>query len=127
MADTHEHTHTHVHEDGTVHTHTHTDGTVHTHSHGHGHKHVHSVEEKKAVTNRLARIIGHLEHVKSMVENDEDCSDVLIQLAAVRSALNNAGRVILTNHVNHCVKEAVEEGDMETIDHLNDAIKLFLK
>ena len=111
------------------HTHVHTDGTVieHTHADGHPHRHVHSVAEKKAVTNRLAKLIGHLEHVKSMVENDEDCSDVLVQLAAVRSALNGAGRLILSNHIDHCVKEAIEEGDMETIDKLNDAIKLFLK
>ncbi|MBR0373903.1 MAG: metal-sensing transcriptional repressor [Mogibacterium sp.] len=132
------HTHTHVHEDGTVHTHTHeegavhththTDGTVITHSHGdHVHKHVHSVAEKKAVMNRLAKISGHLEHVRTMVENDEDCSDVLIQIAAVRSALNSAGRLILSNHIDHCIKEAMEEGDTETIDKLNEAIKMFVK
>ncbi|MCF0106224.1 MAG: metal-sensing transcriptional repressor [Holdemanella sp.] len=93
----------------------------------HSHKHTHSIKEKKAVINRLSRAIGHLEKVKNMVENDEDCSEVLIQLAAVRSALNNTGKVILKNHINHCVVEAIEEHDEETIDLLYEAIDKFIK
>ena len=84
-------------------------GIVHEHSHEHGHHHVHSEKEKKAVVNRLAKAIGHLEAVKRMVEKDADCSEVLIQLAAVRSAINNTGKVVLKNHMNHCIVEAVEE------------------
>ena len=76
---------------------------AHEHTHersGHGHTHgqpghVHSREEKKAVMNRLSKAIGHLEAVKRMVDQDADCSDVLIQLAAVRSAINNTGKVVL--------------------------------
>lgn len=59
------------------------------------HTHTHSHEHTKEVSNRLARAIGHLQKVKQMVENGDDCSDVLIQLAAVKSALNNTGKVIL--------------------------------
>lgn len=77
--------------------------------------------------NRLSKAIGHLEAVKRMVEQDADCSDVLIQLAAVRSALNNTGKVILKNHINHCIVEAVEENDQEAIDRLNQAIDKFIK
>ncbi|XCP87205.1 metal-sensing transcriptional repressor [Roseburia hominis] len=95
---------------------------------GDGHyKHVHSVAEKKAVINRLSRVIGHLEAVKRMVERDEDCSEVLIQLAAVRSAINNTGKVVLKNHLNHCIVHAVEEGDDEAIELLNQAIDKFVK
>ena len=61
----------------------------------HKHHHHHSEEHKREVSNRLARAIGHLQKVKQMVEDDEDCSDVLIQLAAVKSAINNTGKVIL--------------------------------
>ena len=68
-------------------------GIPHEHSHGHVHSHQHT----RAVVNRLARAIGHLERVKAMVEEGRDCSEVLIQLAAVRSALNNTGKVILYN------------------------------
>ena len=93
--------------------------------HGHSHPHVHA--NKKAVANRLARAIGHLEKVKRMVENDEDCSEVLIQLAAVRSALDNAGKEILKEHLSHCIIEAVEEGDEDAILDLCDAIDKFMK
>lgn len=62
-----------------------------------------------------------------MVENDEDCSDVLIQLAAVKSAINNTGKVILKDHMEHCIVHAVEDGDMQMIDELNTAIDKFMK
>ncbi len=104
---------------------------LHEHSpeypHGHRHGHVHSEEEKKAVLNRLSRAIGHMEAIKRMVERDADCSDVLIQLAAVRSAINNTGKTVLKNHMNHCVVEAVEENDMEVLQRLNEAIDRFMK
>ncbi len=93
----------------------------------HLHKHVHSEEEKKKVVNRIAKAIGHMEAVKQMVLRDEDCTDVLIQLAAVRAEINSTGKVVLQNHVNHCIVKAVEEGDMEAIEKLNQAINMFVK
>lgn len=99
----------------------------HLHSHPHPHGHVHSEEEKRAVINRLSKAIGHLDAVRRMVQNDADCSDVLIQLAAVRSAINNTGKVVLKNHLNHCIVEAVEEHDAEAIEKLNQAIDKFMK
>lgn len=62
-----------------------------------------------------------------MVENDEDCSDVLIQLAAVKSAINNTGKVILKKYMEHCIVHAVEDGDLQMIDELNTAIDKFMK
>ena len=62
-----------------------------TSAHNHNHDHTHTRE----VVNRLARAIGHLQKVKQMVEDGEDCSQVLVQLAAVKSALNSTGKVIL--------------------------------
>ena len=93
----------------------------------HKHHHHHSDEHKREVSNRLARAIGHLQKVKQMVEDDEDCSDVLIQLAAVKSAINNTGKVILKDHMEHCIVHAVEDGDTEMIDELNAAIDKFMK
>lgn len=95
--------------------------------HSHHHAHHHSEEHKREVSNRLARAIGHLQKVKAMVESDEDCSDVLIQLAAVKSAINNTGKVILKDHMEHCIVHAVEDGDTEMINELNDAIDKFMK
>ena len=108
-----------------VHKHVLEDGTVIEHSHSHNHAHTH--QSTKAVVNRLARAIGHLEKVKRMVENGEDCSDVLIQLSAVRSAINNTGKIILQDHIEHCLVDAVESGDTEAIKELNEAIERFVK
>lgn len=91
------------------------------------HAHHHSEEHIREVSNRLARAIGHLQKVKTMVEDDEDCSEVLIQLAAVKSAINNTGKVILKDHIEHCIFHALEQGDTEMLDELNDAVDKFIK
>ena len=101
----------------------HAHGIPHEHVHGHTHPHT----QTKAVLNRLARAIGHLERVKAMVEEGRDCAEVLVQLAAVRSALNNTGKVILKDHLEHCVGDALECGDRAAIDELNRAIEQFVK
>lgn len=106
-----------------VHTHTLEDGTVVTHTHGHVHSHTHT----KAVLNRLSRAIGHMESIKRMVENGRDCSEVLIQLSAVKSAINNTGKIILQDHIEHCIVDAVENGDKEAIKELERAIDRFMK
>ena len=97
------------------------------HAHGISHSHGHVHENQKAVINRLARAIGHLEKVKRMVEEGNDCSEVLIQLAAVRSALDNTGKVILQDHMRHCMVDAVAAGDTDAIDDLWQAIDKFMK
>ena len=81
-----------------THVHVLEDGTILEHSHGeHGHHHSHA--QTKAVLNRLSRAIGHLESIKRMVEDGRDCSEVLIQLSAVKSAINNTGKIILQDHI----------------------------
>ena len=116
-----EHTHEHDHE----HEHDHDHAYLHAHGIPQSHGHVH--ENQKAVINRLSRAIGHLEKVRRMVESGVDCSDVLIQLAAVRSALDNTGKVILKDHIRHCMVDAVAAGDNEAIDGLCDAVDKFMK
>ena len=97
------------------------------HAHGIPHIHGHVHENQKAVLNRLARAAGHLEKVRRMVEDGVDCAEVLVQLAAVRSALDNTGKVILQDHIRHCMVDAVEAGDEDAIDGLCDAINKFMK
>lgn len=96
-------------------------------AHTHGHNHTHTHQNTKAVLNRLSRAIGHLESIKRMVEEGRDCSEVLIQLSAVKSALNNTGKVILQDHIEHCIVDAVESGDHEALEELNKAIDRFVK
>ncbi len=91
------------------------------HNHNHNHKHT------KEVSNRLARAIGHLQKVRQMVDSGEDCSQVLIQLAAVKSAINNTGKLILKDHLEHCIVHALEDGDEEMLNELNNAIDKFMK
>jgi DNA-binding FrmR family transcriptional regulator len=110
----------------TDHEYLHEHNIPHGHEHGH-HGHTHSPEETKAVANRLARAIGHLEHVKMMVEEGRDCSEVLIQLSAVKSALNSTGILILQSHIEHCIVDAVKSGDMEAVAELNQAISRYIK
>lgn len=108
-----------------AHTHILEDGTVVTHTHNHSHPHHH--ENTKAVLNRMSRAIGHMESIKHMVEDGRDCSEVLIQIAAVRSAINNIGKIILEDHINHCIVDAVETGDKKALEDLNEAIEKFVK
>ena len=91
------------------------------------HKHIHSHAHTKEVKNRLSRAIGHLESVKKMVEDGRDCSEVLVQLAAVRAALGSISRVILKDHIEHCIVHAVEENDQDAIAELENAIDKLLK
>ena len=86
-----------------------------------------SYEKQKAVVNRLARAIGHLNKVKRMVEEGYDCGEVLIQLAAVRSAIDNTGKVILNDHIRHSMVDAVQLGDETAVEELCDVIDKFMK
>jgi DNA-binding FrmR family transcriptional regulator len=113
--------HTHKGEDGKEYTHTHEAEQLHSHAHNHQH------QNTKLVVNRLSRACGHLESVKRMVMEGKDCSEVLIQLSAVIAALNNTGKVIIKDHIEHCIVDAVESGDREAIDKLNNAIDKFIK
>ena len=88
-----------------------------------GHHH----ENTKAVMDRLSRAIGHLQAIRTMVEEERDCSEVLMQIAAVKSAINNIGREILKEHITHCVVDAAKDGDMQVIAELNTALDRYMK
>lgn len=127
------HTHEHTHENGMVYSHEHAHDNaeahehVHVHGHTHSHTHTHDPKDIRKIVNRLSRSIGHLESVKRMVENNVDCSDVLIQIAAVRAELTNAGKLLLKEHLEHCIVEAVAENDPVAIQKMNEAIDKFMK
>ncbi len=73
----------------------------------------HAHPQREKVLKRLARIEGHVRGVKRMVEEDTPCPDVLVQLAAIRAALNAAGRLILEDHMRGCMMKAAREGDFD--------------
>lgn len=101
-----------------VHEHVLPDGTVVSHSHGHTHSHA----QTEQVLRRIANVIGHMQGISNMVKEGRDCSDVLIQLSAVNASLRKLKVMILKDHVEHCVVDAIREGDTQTINKLNDAL-----
>ncbi len=73
----------------------------------------HRHRNRQAVINRLSRIEGHIRAIKRMLEEDKPCPDVLIQLAAVKSAVHKASQVVLEDHIQSCLSEAVARGEAE--------------
>ncbi|OWY68656.1 hypothetical protein B7486_25150 [cyanobacterium TDX16] len=101
------------------------------HSHGHeqgsAHAHVHSEESLRAVINRLSRIEGHIRGIKTMVQENRDCPEVLTQIAAVRGALDRVARMILDEHLTECIARAAQVGNLEDeIEQLKKALDRFL-
>ena len=62
-----------------------------------------------------------------MFLDGQDCADVLIQLAAIKGEVNNAGKALLKEHLEHCIVEAVAEDDKDAVDKMNKAIDMFMK
>lgn len=89
--------------------------------------HDHNHPNQKQIINRMSRIIGHTEAIKRMCIEEKDCTEILIQIAAVKSALNNVGKILLQDHINHCIIDAAKNDDEEAIEKLNTAIDRFLK
>ncbi|MGC9524952.1 MAG: metal-sensing transcriptional repressor [Limnospira sp.] len=91
------------------------------------HPHVHSEESLRRVVNRLSRIEGHIRGVKTMVQESRPCPDVLVQLAAVRGAVDRVSRMILDEHLTECVARAAKEGNIDVeIEELKAALDRFL-
>lgn len=99
---------------------------AHQHAEEHPHGHYHDPAEKKRQINRLSRLIGHMEYIKRMIEQDEDCSAVLMQIASVKSALNGLGKLIINEHMAHCITHAIEDGDTAAIEEFQEAIQRYL-
>ena len=132
--------HQHIDENGNVYYHEHSHGDADGHGHSHGHSHTHGDEEGshnhshthdpetiRKIINRLSRSIGHLERVREWVREGRDCADVLIQLSAVNSEISSTARLLLKEHMEHCIVEAVEQNDQEALDKLNKAVDIFMK
>lgn len=103
--------------------------STHSHSeeHVHSEDHIHSEASRKRIINRLARIEGHLRGIKTMVQDDRSCPDVLIQIAAVRGGLDRVARIILDEHLSECITRAVGDGNIEVeVEALKAALDRFI-
>lgn len=104
------------------------DNTQHIHNHEESvHSHVHSEESLRRIVNRLSRIEGHIRGIKTMVQQSSPCPDVLLQIAAVRGALDRVARIVLDEHLTECIARAAKEGDIEVeLEQLKAALDRFL-
>ncbi|MGH8003023.1 MAG: metal-sensing transcriptional repressor [Brasilonema sp.] len=104
------------------------DKTQHIHNHEQPvHSHVHSEESLRRIVNRLSRIEGHVRGIKTMVQQSSPCPDVLLQIAAVRGALDRVARIVLDEHLTECIARAAKEGDIEVeLEQLKAALDRFL-
>ncbi|MFE5323607.1 metal-sensitive transcriptional regulator [Paenibacillus sp. NPDC056579] len=87
----------------------------------------HSTKVKDNLISRLNRIEGQIRGVKGMIEKDTYCDDVLNQIAAIQSALNSVGKILLEGHMKSCVVERLEQGDKEVIDELLKTVGKLIK
>jgi DNA-binding FrmR family transcriptional regulator len=97
------------------------------HSH-HSHEHIHEHKHRKQIVNRLARIEGHLRATKEMTSAGRDCSDVLLQIAAIQKALDGAAKLLLKDHLESCVVDAVQTGNqVQVLADLNKALDNYIR
>lgn len=96
-------------------------------SQGHNHGHRHEHKYRKQIVNRLSRIEGHVRSVKEMTSDGRDCSDILLQIAAIRKALDNAAKLLLKDHLESCVVDALRHGEQKTLEDLNKALDHFIR
>jgi len=83
-------------------------------------------KKRKEILNRLSRIEGHVRAIRKMVEDDRSCPDLLHQIAAVRAALDKVGQIVLEDHIETCMVEAVKSGETEQyLSDLLDALSKF--
>jgi DNA-binding FrmR family transcriptional regulator len=87
----------------------------------------HSEKMKNNLVTRLNRVEGQIRGIKGMIEKDVYCDDILNQIAAVQSALNSVGRLLLEGHMKSCVIERIQEGDHEVIDELLKTMNKLIK
>jgi CsoR family transcriptional regulator, copper-sensing transcriptional repressor len=91
------------------------------------HAHIHSEESLRGIINRLSRVEGHVRGIKTMVQESRPCPDVLVQIAAVRGALDRVARIILDEHLTECVARAAQAGNIDVeIAQLKAALDRFL-
>ena len=90
-------------------------------------KKVRSEKEFKALLNRLSRIEGQVRGVRSMLENDAYCIDILTQVSAINAALNSFNKVLIANHIRTCVKENIQAGNDEVVEELVATLQKLMK
>lgn len=79
----------------------------------------------KQADNRLATIEGHIRGIRQMIKDEKDCSDILMQLSAVEASIKSLSRMMLKNHIEHCVTNSVKTGDLSSLERLAEVIDAY--
>lgn len=82
-------------------------------------------DEKKNITTRLNKIIGQLNGIKNMVEDDRYCDDILIQLSAIDKSIISLANLMLDNHMHTCLIESIKNGNYDVVDEIVDLFRRF--
>jgi len=80
----------------------------------------------KALDNRLATIEGSIAAIRRMMAEGRDCEDILLQLSAAESSIKKVSKIVIKDHLNHCVAESVENGDSEAIESFSNILDKFI-
>ena len=81
--------------------------------------------DQEALVRRLNRIEGQVRGIRRMIEESRSCLEVLQQLAAAEAALDRIGLAIFRHHVDHCVRDGLSKGEVETRRQLNELVDIF--
>lgn len=79
--------------------------------------------ELKQLKNRLSRMVGQLNGIGKMLDENRYCGDILNQIAAVESALQSFGHIVLRNHMETCVAEEIKKGNMSVIEETVELVR----
>lgn len=86
---------------------------------------IRSKEEQKDLENRINRIVGQMNGIKSMIEENRYCGDIIIQLSAIDKAIKSLANLMLDRHLHTCVERDIKDGDFSVLDEITDMFKRF--
>jgi len=81
----------------------------------------------KDLDNRLAAVEGHIAAIRRMLAEGRDCDEILLQLKAAESSVSKVSKMILQDHLNHCVRESLEQGDTAALDQFNKILDKYIR
>lgn len=80
----------------------------------------------KAMDSRLAAAEGHIAAIRRMMQEGRDCEEVLLQLSAAESAINKTAKLLLKEHLTHCVRDSVQRGETDVLEQFSSILDKYL-
>ncbi|HQC55091.1 MAG TPA: metal-sensitive transcriptional regulator [Clostridia bacterium] len=83
-------------------------------------------ELNKNLITRLNRIEGQVKGIRRMVEENEECEDIMIQILAIQGAIRQVGQKVVMNHLNNCIVESIQTGNLEEVQKFSKILDKFI-